>query len=51
VLCTNTNDWSGEELWKAYMQLAEKAGFIKIEQYDLKPYHYGIVLTKKESVK
>lgn len=26
---------------------AKKAGFIKPEQYDLKPYHYGIVLTKK----
>lgn len=25
---------------------AEKAGFIHSEQFDLKPYHYGIVLTK-----
>ncbi|MFH1370622.1 MAG: class I SAM-dependent methyltransferase [Planctomycetota bacterium] len=28
------------------IQWAEKAGFIKAEQYDLKPYHYGIVLKK-----
>jgi ubiquinone/menaquinone biosynthesis C-methylase UbiE len=30
------------------IQWAEEAGFIKPEQYDLKPYHYGIVLVKKE---
>jgi len=30
---------------------AEKAGFHKPIRYDLKPYHYGIVLEKKESAK
>lgn len=30
---------------------AQKAGFIKPEQHDLRPYHYGIVLTKKENAK
>lgn len=29
----------------------EKAGFIKLEQHDLKPYHYGIILIKKEIAK
>jgi ubiquinone/menaquinone biosynthesis C-methylase UbiE len=33
------------------IQWAEKENFIKIEQYDLKPYHYGIVLKKPEAVK
>jgi ubiquinone/menaquinone biosynthesis C-methylase UbiE len=28
------------------IQWAEKEGFIETEQYDLKPYHYGIVLKK-----
>jgi ubiquinone/menaquinone biosynthesis C-methylase UbiE len=32
------------------IQWAQQAGFIKAQQYDLKPYHYGIVL-KKESAK
>lgn len=30
---------------------AEEAGFYKPVRYDLKPYHYGIVLEKKESAK
>jgi len=30
------------------IEWAEKAGFIKIEQYDFRPYHYGIVLIKQE---
>jgi ubiquinone/menaquinone biosynthesis C-methylase UbiE len=30
---------------------AQKENFIKIEQHDLKPYHYGIVLKKTEAVK
>jgi len=30
---------------------AEKAGFIKSEQHDLKPHHYGIILIKKEDTK
>ncbi len=33
------------------IQWAEKAGFIKLEQHDLKPYHYGIILIKKEDAK
>jgi ubiquinone/menaquinone biosynthesis C-methylase UbiE len=33
------------------IQWAENEGFIKTEQYDLKPYHYGIVLKKMEAVK
>ncbi len=33
------------------IQWAEKAGFIKLEQHDLKPYHYGIVLTKTGGIK
>ncbi len=33
------------------IQWAEKAGFIKSAQYDLKPYHYGIVLVKEEAAK
>jgi ubiquinone/menaquinone biosynthesis C-methylase UbiE len=33
------------------IQWAEKEGFIKTEQYDLKPYHYGIVLKKTEAIK
>lgn len=28
------------------IEWAKRAGFIKPEQHDLKPYHYGIVLTK-----
>lgn len=30
---------------------AEEAGFINPNQYDLRPYHYGIVLIKKEIAK
>ena len=30
---------------------AESAGFSKAARYDLKPYHYGIVLTKEEGVR
>jgi len=30
---------------------AESAGFSKAARYDLKPYHYGIVLTKEEVVR
>ena len=33
------------------IQWAEKAGFINPIHYDLKPYHYGIVLIKKEVLK
>jgi len=29
------------------IQWAQKARFLKVEQYDLKPYHYGIVLQKE----
>lgn len=30
-----------------YIEWAKKAGFSDAKQYDLKPYHYGIVLLKK----
>lgn len=33
------------------IEWAEKIGFSNSVKYDLKPYHYGIVLTKKEAVK
>jgi hypothetical protein len=33
------------------IQWAEKTGFIKSEQHDLKPYHYGIVFIKEEVAK
>lgn len=33
------------------IEWAIKAGFIKLEQCDLKPYHYGIVLLKKGDAK
>lgn len=29
------------------IEWAKKAGFIKPKQFDLKPYHYGVVMTKK----
>jgi SAM-dependent methyltransferase len=33
------------------IEWAKNAGFIEPEQFDLKPYHYGIVMTKKEEGK
>lgn len=36
MLRTNINDWSGEELWKAYMQLTEAEAAFKIHKSDLK---------------
>jgi ubiquinone/menaquinone biosynthesis C-methylase UbiE len=33
------------------IQWAENAGFINSQKYDLKPYHYGIVLTKTGGIK
>jgi len=30
---------------------AENAGFSEAVRYDLKPYHYGIVLFKKEDAR
>ena len=36
LLRTNVNDWSGEELWRAYMQLAEAVeGAFRIHKSDL----------------
>lgn len=36
ILRTNINDWSGEELWKAYMQLTEAEAAFRIHKGDLK---------------
>jgi transposase len=36
MLRTNINDWSGEELWKAYMQLTEAEAAFRIHKSDLK---------------
>jgi transposase len=36
LLRTNINDWSGEELWKAYMQLTEAEAAFRIHKSDLK---------------
>jgi SAM-dependent methyltransferase len=30
---------------------AEKAGFVEPKQFDLKPYHYGVVMSQKEEEK
>ncbi len=32
---------------KQCLQLAKEAGFSHLQQYDLKPYHYGIVMRKE----
>lgn len=39
MLRSNINDWSGEELWKAYMQLTEAAAAFRIHKSDLKIRH------------
>ena len=36
LLRTNVNDWSGEELWKAYIQLTEAEEAFRIHKSDLK---------------
>mgnify|MGYP001558738661 CR=1 FL=1 len=36
MLRTNINDWSGEELWKAYIQLTEAEAAFRIHKSDLK---------------
>ena len=36
LLRSNINDWSGEELWKAYMQLTEAETAFRIHKSDLK---------------
>jgi transposase len=36
LLRTNINDWSGEELWKAYMQLTDAEAAFRIHKSDLK---------------
>jgi transposase len=36
MLRTNINDWSGEELWKAYMQLTDAEAAFRIHKSDLK---------------
>jgi len=36
LLRTNINDWSGEDLWKAYMQLTEAEAAFRIHKSDLK---------------
>ena len=36
MLLTNINDWSGEELWKAYMQLTQAEAAFRIHKSDLK---------------
>ena len=30
LLCGNVTDWSGEELWRAYMQLTEAEAALRI---------------------
>jgi transposase len=35
MLRSNVTDWSGEELWKAYMQLTEAEGAFRIHKSDL----------------
>lgn len=36
MLRTNINEWSGEELWKAYMQLTDAEAAFRIHKSDLK---------------
>jgi transposase len=36
MLRTNIDDWSGEELWKAYIQLTEAEAAFRIHKSDLK---------------
>jgi transposase len=36
LLRSNINDWSGEELWKAYMQLTDAEAAFRIHKSDLK---------------
>ena len=36
MLRTNINDWSGEELWRAYIQLTEAEAAFRIHKSDLK---------------
>jgi hypothetical protein len=36
LLRTNINDWSGEDLWKAYIQLTEAETAFRIHKSDLK---------------
>jgi transposase len=36
MLRTNINDWSGEELWKAYIQLTEAEAAFRIHKSDLR---------------
>jgi len=36
MLRTNINDWSGEELWKAYMQLTDAEAAFRIHKSDLR---------------
>jgi transposase len=36
MLRTNINDWSGEDLWKAYIQLTEAEAAFRIHKSDLK---------------
>jgi len=36
MLRTNINDWNGEELWKAYIQLTEAEAAFRIHKTDLK---------------
>jgi hypothetical protein len=36
LLRSNVNDWSGEELWKAYMQLTEAEAAFRIHKTDLR---------------
>jgi transposase len=36
LLRTNINDWSGEELWKAYVQLTEAEAAFRIQKSDLR---------------
>ena len=36
MLRTNINDWSGEELWQAYIQLTEAEAAFRIHKSDLK---------------
>ena len=36
LLRTNINDWSGKELWKAYMQLTDAEAAFRIHKSDLK---------------
>jgi len=36
AICSNVNDWTGEQLWQAYMQLTEAEAAFRIHKSDLR---------------